>query len=65
MPIHHHMAEMIIRLIAIQTMIVKEKYVATNVAVSIVSRILMQRDVRTVKSRMFGMEVLIITLDVI
>ena len=65
MPIHHHMMEMIILLNAMQTMIVKEKYVATNVAVNIVSRIHMLRDMRTVKSRMFGMEALIITLDAI
>ena len=43
----------------------KEKYVATNVAVNIALRIHMLKYMCTVKSLIFGMEELIITLDVI
>ena len=64
-PIHQHMTKMVSPLDGMQSMIVKVKYVATNVAVNIVSCIHMLRDMRTVKSLMFGMEVLIITLDAI
>ena len=44
-------------------LIVRVKYVATSVAVNIVSSIHMVNDMSTVKSLMSGMVVLIITLD--
>ena len=48
-----------------QAMTVKEEYVATNVAVNIALRIHMMNYMCTVKSQMFGMGELIITLDAI
>ena len=64
-PIRQHMTKMVDQLNWIQAMIVEEKYVATNVAVNIASRIRIMNYMYTVKSLIFGMEVLIITLDVI
>ena len=64
-PIRQNMTKMVNQLDWMQAMTVKEKYVATNVAVNIASRIHMLKYMCTVKSLIFGMEELIITLDVI
>ena len=64
-PIRQYMTKMVKPLDWMQAMTAKEKYVATNVAVNIASRIHMLNYMCTVKSLIFGMEELIITLDVI
>ena len=64
-PIRQYMTKMVKPLDWMQAMTAKEKYVATNVAVNIVLRIHMLNYVCTVKSYMFGMGKLIITLDAI
>ena len=64
-PIRRRMTKMVGQLNWLQAMIVEEKYVATNVDVNIASRIHMLKYMCTVKSLIFGMEELIITLDVI
>ena len=64
-PIRQHMTKMVNQLDWMQAMTVKEKYVATNVAVNIALRIHMLKYMCTVKSQMFGMGELIITLDAI
>ena len=64
-PIRQNMTKMVNQLDWMQAMTVKEKYVATNVAVNIALRIHMLKYMCTVKSQMFGMGELIITLDAI